>query len=67
MNRAQELMTATRNKSYLGDGAYIQYDGYSLILTTEDGCDVQNEIWLEPLAYLELVRYATARYEEGTR
>lgn len=36
------------NKEYLGDGAYVDYDGFSVILTTEDGISVQNRVVMEP-------------------
>ena len=39
------------NKIYLGDGAYAEYDGYALILTTEDGVRVTHSIYLEPEVY----------------
>lgn len=35
-------------KTYLGDGVYLDYDGYSVILTTENGISVQNTIVLDP-------------------
>lgn len=35
-------------KVYLGDGVYAQWDGYQLILTTENGIEVTNIIVLEP-------------------
>ena len=35
-------------KVYLGDGAYAQFDGYDIILTTENGISGQNTIVLEP-------------------
>ena len=38
----------TEYKSYLGDGVYARFDGYSIVLTTENGISVQNEIVLEP-------------------
>lgn len=44
-------------KSYLGDGTYVDFDGYSLVLTTEDGISVQNRIVLEPAVYQALVEY----------
>jgi hypothetical protein len=49
----------TETKRYLGDGAYVTFDGCALWLTTEDGIAVQNTICLEPLGYRELVRFAT--------
>jgi len=35
-------------KGYLGDGAYVDFDGYSIILTTEDGIDTTNVVVLDP-------------------
>lgn len=45
------------NKVYLGDGAYVEHDGYGLVLTTEDGVRVLNRVYLEPEVYDSLVRY----------
>jgi hypothetical protein len=43
-------------KVYLGDGVYARYEHGDLILTTENGICVTNEIVLEPqvVAALEL-------------
>lgn len=35
-------------KEYLGDGAYVDFDGFAIILTTEDGVDTTNTVVLEP-------------------
>ena len=35
-------------KEYIGDGAYVQYDGYSLWLTTENGERETNRVCLDP-------------------
>lgn len=35
------------NKQYIGDGVYIEYDNYGVILTTENGIEVTNKIYLE--------------------
>lgn len=45
------------NKEYLGDSVYVAYDGFALILTTENGSYATNSIVLESEVYLELVRY----------
>ena len=45
------------SKEYLGDGAYVDFDGYALVLTTENGIHVTNRIVLEPEVYSALVRY----------
>jgi hypothetical protein len=58
------------NKEYLGDGAYINYDGFSIVLTTEDGISVQNTVVLEPYTvqafenYIERLRAEIKQAEE---
>lgn len=44
-------------KAYLGDGCYVTFDGYSLVLTTENGISETNRIVLEPEVYRALVAY----------
>jgi hypothetical protein len=45
-------------KRYLGDAVYVEFDGFMLKLTTEDGIvNPTNTIYLEPSVYRELVRY----------
>lgn len=44
-------------KDYLGDGVYAKFDGYALVLTTEDGVSVHNEIVLEPSVIAAMTRY----------
>lgn len=44
-------------KTYLGDGCYVDFDGYSLTLTTENGVSTQNIIVLEPEVYAALVAF----------
>lgn len=51
-------------KSYLGDAVYVNFDGYYLILTTEDGVSSTNTILLEPEVYAALVRYVQALPKE---
>jgi hypothetical protein len=45
------------NKIYLGDGVYVDFDGYQLVLTSEDGISVLNTIYLEPNVYTALIAY----------
>lgn len=35
-------------KVYLGDSVYAEYDGYGIILTTENGYGASNRIFFEP-------------------
>ena len=37
-----------KRKIYLGDSVYAQFNGYEIILTTENGFGVSNTIVLEP-------------------
>lgn len=46
-----------KEKVYLGDGVYAQNDGFGIVLTTEDGIRVTNEIYLEPQVYQKLLDY----------
>lgn len=62
-------MDPTR-KAYLGDGAYVDFDGYALILTAENGIRATDRIVLEPEVYAALLRYverlkATAPQPDG--
>ena len=48
----------TRNKTYLGDGVYIEESPSSLnlfILTTENGIETTNKIYLDPFVSLRLL------------
>ena len=44
-------------KDYMGDGVYIEDEGFSVKLTTEDGISVQNTIVIEPLVWDSIERY----------
>ena len=44
-------------KAYVGDGVYVENDGYGLDLTTSDGVRTTNRIYLEPEVWRALVRY----------
>lgn len=44
-------------KQYLGDGVYAQFDGFAVVLTTEDGVRVTNTVVLEPEVYSALVEF----------
>ena len=46
-------------KRYLGDSVYVDFDGYHIELTTNNGYpdDPRNKIYLEPQVYHALVQY----------
>lgn len=44
-------------KEYLGDSVYAQFDGYHIVLTTENGYEATNTIALEPAVYHALIHY----------
>jgi hypothetical protein len=44
-------------KVYLGDGAYAQYDGFAITLTTSNGMRDTNTIVLEPEVQKAFWRY----------
>ena len=45
------------NKQYLGDGVYVEFDGWGLTVTTENGVAIQNTVYLEPSVLEALVNY----------
>ena len=44
-------------KTYLGDAVYVDFDGWHIVLTTEDGISTTNEIFLEPEVIVALQQY----------
>jgi hypothetical protein len=44
-------------KRYLGDGAYVEFDGYYILLTTEDGISTTNTVALDPDVWLAFKRW----------
>jgi len=45
------------DKEYLGDSVYVQFDGYAIWLTTENGGPPYNQIALEPPILIQLNEY----------
>jgi hypothetical protein len=52
--RGYQMLT---HKEYIGDAVYVGYDGFAIVLTTEDGVSVTNEIVLEPEIWALLLDY----------
>lgn len=44
-------------KQYIGDSVYVDFDGFNLVLTTENGYGASNQIVLDPDVYASLVMY----------
>jgi hypothetical protein len=44
-------------KVYLGDGAYAEFDGYAIVLTTSNGLHTTNTIVLEPVVMDSLIEF----------
>jgi hypothetical protein len=45
------------DKDYIGDGVYVVWDGFTIILTTENGIETTNEIFIEPAVWEALKDY----------
>ena len=45
------------NKQYIGDGVFVDFNGFEIILTTENGVEVTNRIILDFNIYKELLNY----------
>jgi hypothetical protein len=48
-----------KNKTYIGDSVYAEFDGIGIILTTENGLprDPSNTIYLEPEIFNTLIQW----------
>lgn len=44
-------------KAYLGDGVYVEVEDGTLKLTTENGIEVTNTVFLEPEVWAALMHY----------
>jgi len=52
-------------KRYIGDSVYVDFDGWNLVLTTEnDDGPPSNLIVLEPEVYKQLVQYVESLKEQ---
>lgn len=57
--------SSDKHRSYLGDAVYAEFDGYHVVLTTEDGYRATNRIYLEPQVLQALDRYVKRLIEEA--
>lgn len=44
-------------KEHIGDGVFVDHDGYHVVLTTEDGVQTTNRIYLDPGVFLALYNW----------
>ena len=52
-------------QQYIGDGVYVEHDGYQLILTAENGIQVLETIYLDPDVFSKLVAYKKLMENKG--
>ena len=46
------------NKEYLGDGLYVEFDGYQIRLFASNGMKDTGEVFLEPEVLRSFIKYA---------
>lgn len=51
------LKEEIEKKDYIGDGVYVRFDGYHVVMTTEDGISAYNTIALEDSVIESFERY----------
>jgi hypothetical protein len=44
-------------KVYLGDSVYALFDGYHIVIITNNGIKDTNEIYLDPVVQVNLVKF----------
>lgn len=44
-------------KDYIGDGVYVSWDGYDVVVYLDNGCGPYNEIHLEPVVLQAFNRF----------
>jgi len=54
-----------KNKMYIGDGVYVEYTGYSIILTAENGREATDTIHLEEWM-LKAISNFVLKFKEST-
>jgi len=52
-------------KLYIGDSVYVDFDGFYLILTTENGYGPTNKIYLDPQVHANLLDYVKSLNERS--
>lgn len=57
-NSTPVKQTLENSKTYLGDGVYARIENGTLVLTSENGVVVQNEIFLESFVLFAVINYS---------
>ena len=60
----RDALERLKEKVYLGDGAYVAFDGYHVVLTAENGIEATDTVALDPGCLTSLTRYL-AGLDEG--
>lgn len=47
-------------KTYLGDGVYVDFEAGEIILTTENGILITNRIVMDPAVMIAFLKYLTS-------
>lgn len=53
----------TESKTYLGDGAYAEFDGHGIALTAENGITATDRVYLEPGVIAAFLRFLGKHYD----
>lgn len=55
------------NEDYLGNGAYVEFDGFGIELKANDHLNPTDRIYLEPSVWEALKRFAQRTIEKATK
>lgn len=61
--KREDFVNKYSEKTYLGDGLYVHFDGYYFILSTERENGI-HEVGLEPPVFNNLIAYRQQVYNE---
>ena len=59
-------MIEQKHSEYLGDSVYASFDGYHIMLTTDNGYGPTNTIFLEPQVLVALENYVKRLQKDET-
>lgn len=54
-------------RRYLGDGVYVEHDGYSVVLVTHDGVEDTNTVILDDYTLVSLVQWLKEHFPQLSR